>query len=144
MENGTTVEAVAKQEVAVPITQAPPSLPDRIDRVDQLEIENIYLKLKNLELQIQDLDAKKKDAGLQMIQLQSDMRKKSQELSVKYGIPIGPGTSALRADGTIVRPLAAPIAKLGDRVTVMTAQGPAELPGGIPLGVIGDTHKVTA
>jgi hypothetical protein len=85
--------------VEAPAPPAAPPPPTKLAEEDRLAVENIYLKLQNLKLNIDMLDMQKKDAGMQMLQLQDAMRKKQAELSVKYGMPIE--STTVMPDGTL-------------------------------------------
>ncbi len=82
--------------------------PDKITEEDRLAVENLYLRLTNLKLQCDmcdaqklDLERKKIEAVGQMRDLQAQLKKKQAELSVKYGVPMGP--EAIGPDGSIRR-----------------------------------------
>src|ERR1700677_2935310 len=84
--------------------QAAPEL--RLDEADRLAVENIFLKLQNLNLQVEKMDrivaeaqSQKANMVAQMKQLQDDIKKKRDELSAKYGTPIE--ASTVTADGFI-------------------------------------------
>lgn len=118
-------EKLATQPGNIAEAVAPPAPPSKLDEADRLAVENIYLKLQNLKLQIDLLDSQKKDAGMQMLKLQDDMRKKQAELSVKYGMSIEQTT--VMPDGTL-KPRA-PMPK----PTGQLLQG--RLPDGTPVAI---------
>lgn len=75
------------------------SAEQKLDEADRLRIENIYLKLMHLQSQVQILDLQKASVAGQMKELQAQMEKERQALSVKYGLDINPTT--VKPDGTI-------------------------------------------
>lgn len=95
-ENSTTEHAAPTVEIAPPIT--PPG--KQLDEAERLRIENIYLKLQNCQLQVQNLDNAKSMVVQNMKELQGEMEKVRAELSLKYGTDISRTT--VKADGTIV------------------------------------------
>lgn len=103
--------------------------PTKLEEADRLAVENIYLRLQHLKGQVDLCDAQKmllemqkKDAGQQMLQLQEQMKKKRDELSVKYGTPID--ATSVSADGTI-RPKATPPVRLPTGIPVTLPDGTA-------------------
>jgi hypothetical protein len=72
----------------------------KLTEEERLSIENIYLKLQNGQLQVQQLDAAKAQVVDGMRLLQQEMEKKRAELSEKYGVDISRTT--VKPDGTIV------------------------------------------
>jgi hypothetical protein len=83
-----------------------PLAPAKLDEADRLAVENIYLKLQYLKGQVDLCDSQKmllemqkKDVGQQMLALQEQMKKKRDELTLKYGTPID--AASVLPDGTI-------------------------------------------
>lgn len=101
MEQNGAVQHGDAARVAMPAAPEPPTAaaPTKLEEADRLGVENIYLRLTNLKLQIDLLDSQKKEAGMQMLRLQDEMRKKQVELSAKYGMSIEPTT--VNPDGTL-------------------------------------------
>jgi hypothetical protein len=100
-----TLEMAALRDAAVedPPTAngtAPAAAP-KLEVEDKLRIENRYLRMQNLKLQVDLLDAQKKEAGLLLLKLQEEMKQDATDLQKKYGVPMLEGTQ-LRPDGTIV------------------------------------------
>jgi hypothetical protein len=115
-------DKLAADQAALP--GGAPAPATKLDEADRLAVENIYLKLQNLKLSIDLLDVQKKDAGMQMLKLQDDMRKKQAELSAKYGMPIEAAT--VSPDGTL-RPRA--------QSAAATRVVPGRLADGTPVAV---------
>ena len=94
------VLAAPGREISPPV--APPG--QKIDEADRLAIENIFLRMQNSQLQLQNLEHKKNEVVMGMKELQTMMEAKREELSKKYGVVIGP--KSLAPDGTIITPKA--------------------------------------
>jgi hypothetical protein len=99
----TDLEAPVEPEAATTAQQPPPpkKYPDKMSKEDRLEVENIALQMRVLQGQVQNCDLTKNGLVTQMKDLQLQMEKLSNALSVKYGIDIRRNTVA--ADGTIIR-----------------------------------------
>ena len=97
-KNVAVAPPVAEKLLAPAIT--PPG--KQLEEAERLKIENLYLKLQNCQLQVQNLDNSKALMILQMKELQAEMEKTRAELSAKYGTDISRTT--VKADGTIVSP----------------------------------------
>lgn len=91
-------EKLAAAQAALPggMLLAPPT---KLDELDRLRVECRYLKMQLIVSRIKEIDAEKKDLGLQLVQYQAEMKKDGEELTLKYGTPIGPGS--VTPDGTI-------------------------------------------
>lgn len=87
---------------------APTMPPAKLTDTERLEIENIFLKIQNAQLQVQNIDNAKVALVEQMRELQKEMDEKRKALSAKYGVDITRAT--VKPDGTIIapRPLADP------------------------------------
>lgn len=85
-------------ELAPPVTTGG----QKLTEAERLGIENIYLRMQNLQLQVQSFDNMKAQAVMQMQQLQKDMEELRTALSQKYGVNITQTT--VTPDGTIVAP----------------------------------------
>ena len=107
MAQENNVEEKKNVAVAPPVAEkllAPAITPPgkQLEEAERLKIENLYLKLQNCQLQVQNLDNSKALMILQMKELQAEMEKTRAELSAKYGTDISRTT--VKADGTIVSP----------------------------------------
>jgi hypothetical protein len=105
-----TVEAPTETVKGVPTpaegasaqpAQVVPALPTRLTEEDRLRMENKFLRVQNIQLQMQQLDNARQQATEKFTQESTELRTLQVELSAKYGIPVGPNT--VRPDGTIVR-----------------------------------------
>lgn len=97
------VEAIAMpvEHTAEPAI-VPQKLPTKLEEVDRLAIENIFLKMQVAQGQVEKCDQTKAQVVATMQQLQAEMQTKKTELAAKYGVDIG--RTNILADGTIVRP----------------------------------------
>ncbi len=87
-----------KQAAREAATDAPPEQ-KKLTREELLSVENLYLKLQNMQLQVQNIDHAKAALIEQMREIQKEMDDVRAGLSQKYGVDIGRHTVA--PDGTI-------------------------------------------
>lgn len=85
-------------EIAPAIT--PPG--QQLTEAERLGIENIYLQMRNCQLQVEQCDALKEKIIGQMRQLQTDMEEKRRMLSEKYAVDITSAT--VTPTGVIIPP----------------------------------------
>lgn len=93
-ETAAQIQQIA-QQVAPPITRPG----QQLDEAERLKIENSFLKLQNMQLQVQNLDRAKADIIEGMRAEQQQMEKYRAELSAKYGTDISRTT--VTAEGHI-------------------------------------------
>lgn len=99
------LEVDAQVEAGMRVTPAEPPkpvYPDKITKEDRQDVELLFLKLQNAQLQVQALDAQKTSLVESMRELQEEMKKLHVALSAKYGIDMR--TAKVAPDGTITRP----------------------------------------
>jgi hypothetical protein len=81
---------------------APPATKPKLEEVDRLRIELRHARMLILKLQIDLLDRDKKDAGLQLLKLQDEMRQDGLDMQKKYGVTMFEAGQIAR-DGTVQR-----------------------------------------
>jgi hypothetical protein len=101
--NQPTPNDVPNPEPATRTVELSPALTppgQQLTEAERLSIENVYLRMQNMQLQVQNLDNTKAAIIEQMRALQAEMEQKKTALSEKYGVDIGRTT--VKADGSIV------------------------------------------
>lgn len=94
------------EPVAVEEKPATPPKPQKVSREDRLEVENLSMKIQNVQLQLQIMQSDLQKALMTRNDLVEQMKKKRDEYMQKYGIDIA--TVAIADDGTVT-PLQNPI-----------------------------------
>lgn len=78
-----------------------------MDRADVLATENAFLRMQNLQLQLQNIEHQKSEAMTQIKVEQAKLEVLRKELSTKYGVAISP--NAVDKDGRLKRPAKPPM-----------------------------------
>lgn len=96
-------QKVLEEAVPVSVTKPePPSDPnktaDRITNEERLQLENFFLTLSNLQLQVEALDGKKRELLMSVKEVHTDFETYRKGLCEKYGREVGPAT--VNSDGT--------------------------------------------
>lgn len=91
MENDEQATSQVVRQISPPIGPAV-----QLEEVERLKIENMYLRMQNLMLQVQQYDQAKAKAVEEMRGIQTDMENYRAELSLKYGCDVSRVTEGTR------------------------------------------------
>jgi hypothetical protein len=94
------MEAAKANGVAEPVITEK-QFPEKLERADVLTLENFFLKIQNLKLQADKLQADYQRCGQLMQEQQNELRGFRDSLSGKYGVDLA--KCQIGPDGTITK-----------------------------------------